>query len=190
MKNKIIILTIFLFMGCVFHVQLVYANEFTNNNTTIEVEIKDNELMLGKVQTLNFGTHRVSSKQSSYQATQDLTIQIIDKRVTKKTPWQVYYQLSDFYGSDSSSFYATLHFRSGYLLAKTTKGRVKIRNLKIKTGTDKYELFEFQSNTSEDSIYEFVIPKQDIYLTIPADINAGKYEAVQIITLQNVPQQN
>lgn len=179
---------VLLFVSCFLVTVPVHASN--NDSTAIEVKIKERNLQIGKVQAPSFGKHYLSKRQNSYQAMEDLIIQIIDKRENQSEPWQVYYQLSDFYSQKEESFAAQLSIGKGRLAKQTSEFNAKFQALEVKTEGAKQKLLEIKGNTSKrESVYEYSVPKKNIYLTIPATVKAGEYQAVQTITLQNVLQQ-
>lgn len=187
MRIKHFLLTLLLGATCLL-VPLV--TEAASESTPIQVEIKANNLRLGKIQAPAFGEHSISKKYKQYQATKDLLIQIVDERKTPKKSWQIYYQLSDFYNQGANSFAAELTLGKGTLQSLTKEQLATIHPLHIKTGATKTSLVAFNSTSKKATTrYEITIPKKAIYLTIPANIKAGTYQATQTITLQDVPQQ-
>ncbi|MHC5228510.1 hypothetical protein ACYSNW_09560 [Enterococcus sp. LJL99] len=159
-------------------------------NTPIQIELVESPLRLSTVQAPTFGSYELTGVEQQLQATGDLSVKVADRRESKANSWGLQYELAMFTEGKADQKLGNdvrLTLGSGTLLADNqTVNPDKYDAQVIALQADQSQLL-LQVAPVNAEIYEYRIQKEDIYLMIPSNRIAGKYQAIQTITLIDLP---
>lgn len=154
-------------------------------STNVDISVVTTPIILGKVVAPTFGTYATSTKEQTIKATGDLSIEVLDSRMEdqKSSPWNLSYQLSTFVNGKEY----TVHLAMGKGTVKDSAGNVmKGENFDIQA--DSGESKNITTSYSDTDVkYYYVVPKDRIKLTLPADMPVGTYKAQQTVVLTSTP---
>lgn len=152
-------------------------------STPVDVNVVETPIVLGNVQAPTFGTYATSTKAQNIKATGDLKIEVLDNRMDKTTPWTLTYELSTFV--NGKEYTVNLDMKKGTV--KDSAGNVmKGESFDIQTTSGESKTIT-NSYSDTDVKYYYTVAKDDISLTLPADMPVGSYKATQRVVLTNTP---
>lgn len=165
---------------------MAYANE---SSTVIGIEITEPELYLERVTTPIFQIYETSSSTIQAVSIKDLAINVIDKRVHKSS-WSLRYSLSVFENETGAmspkDFVYTLD--KGRLTGRENQSiseeHYDSRKIKQYSGASAVLLVV----DSQESAYQYMLENKQITIEIAANVAAGRYQAVQTVLLEHVPE--
>lgn len=182
-KRKVMLIGLLCLLGLTAAGMPVHAQK----ETPVSIQIVETPIRLEKVRAPTFGTYERTSHAQKVQATSDLVIQVKDVRENKKTPWKLYYQLSQF--SNGKEYAALLDLGKGSL--RTLDGGQEVpsspQHVSLTSNETKTLVTAYSTEASE---YLYRVHKQAINLLIPGDLPAGAFVAKQTVTLVNSPEAN
>lgn len=164
--------------------------------TPITIQIMERDLAIKSVETPSFGQVSLNSKVQTVTSKKDLVIQVHDKR-QKMSPWKLTYSFTP------ATIQELLEEPVGY---KVDAGNLSVVDADGKTKavpTAEYQSHAFDNQTkliktgelvqltelshTNETLYEYRVPKESISFEIPAGTKPGNYDGTQTIHLYDVP---
>ena len=160
-------------------------------NSDVVIEILEQEMTIRNVVTPKFGSYHLSGKKMTLQSENDLVIEIEDARGNKQTPWQLVYHFTPFSQADKTPPDVLYELGAGHLkerkIATEAKDYQSVSASFVSEKSSAAILSKGSEMRSETLHYEYRVTKNQIQLVVPKNMTAGKYQAKQVIVLQNVP---
>lgn len=148
------------------------------DDTPVTVRITEPApLYLKNVVPPTFGRYPVQGSAFKIQAESDLIIDVVDQR-TDNNQWKLNYSLSLF--KNQGNHELAIDFKKGQLTASDDTVYQANAPVTFNTGAT-IELVRV--TTGSPQTYQYVIPKGNITMTVPANSPVGTYQAIQTVTL-------
>ncbi|MGX7025071.1 hypothetical protein [Vagococcus hydrophili] len=183
-KKKVRLLLLLIVPWISFHE--VFASSVGKSESALSIEIQPSPIRITKVKAPVFGKYIATSKVQKINSQSDIFIDVEDNREQKNSPWQLFYNLSMFERKDQTDKKIRTQISLGkgnfYQDGKLKKDNVTSLNATI---NDEHEKEILRVGKSSGKKYRYIISNQDIELIIPKNIEVGKYEALQTVTLVN-----
>lgn len=172
--------------------ELVFGEEVTDqsNDSSISIGLVESPLHLVNVQAPSFGTYELSGGNQIIQATDDLVIQVEDTRTTNLNSWGIQYEVSIFdssKGTNSLGESSQISIGSGKLtMNNQSVDTTAYDSRSVKLAPNKSAIL-LQVESSLTNSFSYRVEKENITIMIPELTNPGTYEAIQTVTLIDLP---
>ena len=184
-------------VGIVYSMQFVMkvkAEEVSNQNdeSPIVIQVNESPIRFSKVIAPTFGTYEIEkkSKNQEIMANGDLIVQVADTRESDFSSWGIQYELSlfkDISDGQPMNSQVLLHIGSGELLINGEAANPNFYQKQEVTVSPEKTGLLVQTTSSLHGEFLYRVPKERIKFILLDNTKAGSYQAVQTITLTNVP---
>lgn len=184
-------------VGIVFSIQFmmkVEAEEVSNQNgeSPVVIQVNESPIRFSKVIAPMFGTYDIEKKSKNQEilANGDLIVQVVDTRESDFSSWGIQYELSlfkDISNGQSINSQVIMHIGSGELLINGEAANPNFYQKQEVTVSPEKTGLLVQTTSSLHGEFLYRVPKERIKFTLLDSAKAGSYQAVQTITLTNVP---
>ncbi|KRN28658.1 hypothetical protein IV38_GL000861 [Lactobacillus selangorensis] len=154
-----------------------------SNSTSVKIAITPQPLEITSTTVPKFSGRIHTDQTQTLVSRQPLTIKVNDQRTRQTNPWMLRYQISAF-KNGTHSLGNEVHLKIGPgLLTTSAPADYQAQSLNLLPGqTQELVQAQTQPDTSE-----YQVAADAITLEIPANAQAGQYQALQTITLLDVP---